>query len=251
MVSNKELSSQLQETLMLQVPPIAISVAETVPEDVPNYSGNAPAGCFFWQEAVKGAFATSTADHELCAIGVHTHNLAAPSSAHEGELTEVLGVMAGMNYVREEDVAAIPVIEREVAHVIYSPLKDSPLPPDVIMLFAHAQQSLVITEAAAQVDNSIPPAMGRPACAAIPQAMNSGRAAMSLGCCGARAYLDELTNDVALWALPGAKLQAYADAISTFAEANDVLTKFHTLRREDIDHGKSPAIRESLSRLQG
>ena len=52
MVSNKKLASQLQETLLLPVPPIAISVAETVPEDVPNYPGNSPAGCFFWQEAV-------------------------------------------------------------------------------------------------------------------------------------------------------------------------------------------------------
>ena len=34
------------------------------------------------------------------------------------------------------------------------------------------------------------PAMGRPACAVVPQAINSGQAALSLGCCGARAYLD-------------------------------------------------------------
>jgi uncharacterized protein (DUF169 family) len=250
MNENRELASQLQQALNLPVSPIAISVVDKVPDGVPEYNGTAPAGCLFWQEAAKGAFATSTKDHELCAIGVHTHNLAAPSPAHERELTQVLGVMAGMNYVREEDVAAIPVIQKEVKHVIYAPLADSPVPPDVVMLFAHSRQSLVITEAVAQVDDSMPPAMGRPACAAIPQALNSGRAAMSLGCCGARAYLDELTDDIALWALPGTRLQAYTETISTFAGANDVLTNFHTLRRKDVDQGKKPTIAESLSRLQ-
>jgi len=244
------LAAQLQDALQLRTPPVAVCFSDHVPENVPEYQDNAPAGCFFWQEAAKGGFATSTKDHELCAIGVHTHNLAAPASAHTGELTEVLGVMAGMDYVREEDVAAIPVIEQESKHVIYAPLAESPLPPDVVMLFTHARQSLVITEAAAQVDGSIAPAMGRPACAAIPQAMNSGSAVLSLGCCGARAYLDDLTDDVALCALPGAKVQEYADAIASFAKSNDILTKFHLLRKDDVEGGRKPTVSESLARMQ-
>ncbi len=84
----------------------------------------------------------------------------------------------------------------------------------------------------------------------IPQAVNSGKPALSLGCCGARAYLNVLTDDFALWALPGARIGEYAERIRVLSQANDILTKFHQLRREDVEHGKSPSVKESLARLQ-
>ena len=118
--------------------------------------------------------------------------------------------MSGLDYVREEEVAAIPVLQREVKHVIYGPLADSRVDPEVVLLFANSQQGLVLSEAAGRVDKGVPPAMGRPACAVIPQVINHGYAAMSLGCCGARAYLDALTDSVSMWAFPGNKLDSIA-----------------------------------------
>ncbi len=96
-----------------------------------------------------------------------------------------------------------------------------------MLLFVNANQTLILSEATGQVENQNAPAMGRPACAVVPQVMNTGRAALSLGCCGARAYLDILTDDVAVFAIPGAKLEAYARRIQALAKANDVLSKFH------------------------
>ena len=122
--------------------------------------------------------------------------------------------------------------------------------PSTVLLFANARQSLAITEAVQQVSKGIPPALGRPACAVIPQAVNTGKPAMSLGCCGARAYLNVMTDDFALWALPGAQIAEYADRIKVLSQANQVLTKFHTLRRSDIEAGKSPSVKESLVRLE-
>jgi hypothetical protein len=84
----------------------------------------------------------------------------------------------------------------------------------------------------------------------IPQSINSGKAAMSLGCCGARAYMDVLTDDFALWALPGAQIAEYADRIKVLAEANQVLSQFHTIRRSDVDAGRSPSVKESLVRFK-
>jgi uncharacterized protein (DUF169 family) len=125
------------------------------------------------------------------------------------------------------------------------------MPPSVVLLFVNSRQGLVITEAIQQVDAGVPPAMGRPACAVIPQAANSSMPALSLGCCGARAYLNTLTDDIALWALPGAKIAEYASRIKVLTAANGILTKFHQLRRKDIEQGKSPSIQESLATLQG
>jgi len=203
----------------------------------------------FWQEAAKGPIATSTSDHELCAIGVYTHNLADPSGSYQSELGDVLKVMADMTYVRPEDVAQIPVLRWPARHVIYAPLAQVPVDPDVVLLFVHSRQGLIVTEAVQQVDPEVPPALGRPACAIIPQAINTGRAALSLGCCGARAYLSALTDDIALWALPGIKLNEYTERIAALASANATLTRFHELRLRDVESGLAPTYRESLARM--
>jgi prephenate dehydrogenase len=84
----------------------------------------------------------------------------------------------------------------------------------------------------------------------VPQARNTGRSALSLGCCGARAYLDVLTDDVALYAVPGATVGAFAERVAALSQANTILTQFHQIRRRDIEAGKSPTIKESLAALQ-
>jgi uncharacterized protein (DUF169 family) len=123
------------------------------------------------------------------------------------------------------------------------------LSPDVVLLFVNANQTLILSEATQQVENQNPLAMGRPACAIVPQVMNTGRAALSLGCCGARAYLDVLNDSVAIFAIPGEKLSAYTKRIEALSTANAILTKFHHLRRQDVDAGRSPTIKESLAAL--
>ena len=244
-----QISNILESSLGSRRPPIAVCFTKEVPEGVSPYDGSSPAGCKFWEEAFDGPFVTGTADHKNCAIGVHTHSMSGPSTAYEGELGEVLQVMSGLDYVRDEDVAAIPVLAEETSHVVYAPLSQTPAAPDVVLVFSDSRQSLTITEAAQRVDADIPPAMGRPACAVVPQAVNSGRAALSLGCCGARAYLDNLSDDVALWALPGDRIADYAEQIGSFAKANELLGTFHKLRREDVESGQSPSVSDSLARL--
>ena len=65
----------LTDSLHLGQPPVAIAFADALPPGVMPYSGVAPAGCRFWQEATRRVFATVAQDHELCAIGVYTHHL--------------------------------------------------------------------------------------------------------------------------------------------------------------------------------
>ena len=242
-------ATELEASLQLSLPPVAIAFADELPAGISPYEEVAPAGCYFWQEASQKVFSTSAQDHELCAIGVHTHNLSGASAMQPAELMTALEAMQGLDYVREEEVAAIPVLPQPVQHAVYGPLADFPMAADVVLLFAHAQQSLILTEAAARVDEGVPPAMGRPACAVVPQVRNGGKAAMSLGCCGARAYLDALADDIALWALPGDKLESYCKEISGLAKSNGILTVFHERRREDVAAGKKPSVQESLERL--
>ena len=59
-----------------------------------------------------------------------------------------------------------------------------------------------------------------------------------------------LAGDVALWAIPGARLSEYAERVGALARANAVLSKFHTIRRRAVETGGRPTIRESLAALE-
>jgi uncharacterized protein (DUF169 family) len=235
----------LTDSLHLTQPPVAVCFTDVIPEGVKVFSGAVPAGCRFWQEAGKAVFATTSSDHDLCSIGLYTHNLGSSP-----DLGDTLKVFADLGYVREQDLPLIPVLRSKPKFVVYGPLDAVPLPPDLVLLFVKADQTLILSEASQQLEMGMPPAMGRPACAIIPQAFNTGRTALSLGCCGARAYLDILTPDVALYAIPGSLLEAFTERVSVLAKANSILTAFHTIRRKDVESGKHPSIQQSLAALK-
>jgi uncharacterized protein (DUF169 family) len=244
-----KIARTLTGSLHLLQAPVAVCFTDFAPAEMKGPAGPVPAGCRFWQEAAESTFVTSAADHSRCAVGVHTHNLQ-PSPAQQKDLHDVLQVFSELGYLKADDIPLIPVLQSKPKHVVYAPLAKTTLPPDVVMFFVNASQTLILSEATQQVENQNPPAMGRPACAVIPQVMNSGRAALSLGCCGARAYLDVLADTVAVFALPGAKLEAYAQRIEILAKANAVLSKFHQIRRREIGAGQTPTIKDSLAALE-
>ena len=244
-----EIAAVLTNHLKLTQPPIAVCLTDAVPEGVAAWEGMAPAGCRFWQEAATRVFATSANDHAACSIGQYTHNLEM-TAASGIDLADALKVFADLSYVRPQDLAAIPVLASKPKYVVYGPLAEIPMQPDVVLLFVRPDQTLILSEASQQLENGLPPAMGRPACAIIPQARNSGRSALSLGCCGARAYLDVLSDNVALYAIPGATLTAFSERITALSNANAILTKFHQIRRKDMEAGGTPTIQDSLAALQ-
>jgi uncharacterized protein (DUF169 family) len=239
----------LADSLHLTQPPVAVAFADSVPAGVSTFSGSVPAGCRFWQEAASRVFATLPRDHDLCAIGSYTHHLES-SAGVQTDLQDALKVFADLGYVRPEDMPFIPVLNRNAKVVVYGPLASMPLAPDVVLLFVQANQTLILVEASQQLENGLPPALGRPACAIVPQALNSGRTALSLGCCGARAYLDVLKPEVALYAIPASKLEAFTERVAALAKANALLSTFHSLRRKDVEAGKHPTVRESLGAMQ-
>ncbi|MCW5980610.1 MAG: DUF169 domain-containing protein [Bryobacteraceae bacterium] len=250
MHGNAELAKELSGALRLSLPPIAVCLSESEAVSAPRYEGKrVPAGCVFWQEAVQGPFVTEPLDHGLCSIGMYTHNMELSAQARQ-DLGDALKVFADIGYLPADQVPGIPVLAGQPRRVVYGPLASVSAPPDVVLLFVEPDQALIVTEATQVVDGGVAPAMGRPACAAIPAAVNGGRAALSLGCCGARTYLDALGPTVQMFALPGARLAEYVRQISTFSRANTTLARFHQLRRRDVERGLRPSVSQSLARLQ-
>jgi uncharacterized protein (DUF169 family) len=70
------------------------------------------------------------------------------------------------------------------------------------------------------------PAMGRPTCAVLREAINSGRTAASFGCIGNRVYTGADENE-AYFAIPGAQLAVVEETLAVIARANQELGKFH------------------------
>ncbi len=247
-MKDANLNERLTNALSLTVPPLAITFSDE-PVGASTPDAPVPAGCSFWELGTKQSLTTSAADHQFCPIGVHTHNLRDAMASHGTELETALGAMTGLGYVKPDEVAGIPVMSESYAYVTYGPLADTKGSVSVVLVVADANRSLTLTEAVARVDGAAPPAMGRPACALVPQVANSSAAATSLGCCGARAYMDSLTDSIVLWGFPGKRLEAYVEAIEVLAKANTILSKFHTERRRAVESGASPTINDSLDAL--
>lgn len=246
--SYSQLAATLASSLRLAQPPVAVSFPDSMPAGVPAHEGQAPAGCQFWREAAQAPFTTSPSDHALCAVGSYTHNLEL-SAAEQNELQECLTVFGSLGYVQPEDLPLISVLNRRPKQVVYAPLAQSPLPPEVVLLFGDASQALIVSEAVQQVEHRNPPVLGRPACAVVSQVANTGHAALSLGCCGARAYIDAFTPDLVLCALPGDNLPAYVQRIAALAAANSILSQFHLRRAQDVAAGATPTVKESLAAM--
>src|ERR1700685_2876380 len=100
----------LTECLHLRQAPVTICFTDFIPAGIDAHADRVRAGCRFWQDASTTAFVTSSADHQMCAIGVYTHNLE-PSSLQPIDLKDALGVFSDLGYVRAEDLPSIPVLQ--------------------------------------------------------------------------------------------------------------------------------------------
>ena len=89
-----------------------------------------------------------------------------------------------------------------------------------IMLISEAARAAGIFESAA--------AMGRPACAMIPQAMTAAGLA-SVGCIGNRVYTG-LGDDELYFAVPGKAARQVLEKLDVMLTANDALEAFHRQR---------------------
>jgi len=226
----RSLEQQLSSDLHLTRRPIAIAFRDSPPPGVAKFTGSMPSGCSFWRLASEGrTFFTVPGDHYNCPIGSYTHNIPLPAERSE-ELFQTLGFMSDIGYVRMEDVPAIPVLPSTPAAIVYAPLGDTPVDPDVVMFWGPAARVMLLHEAAmsAGISASLQ-TLGRPTCMALPAALAHG-VVMSTGCIGNRVYTGVEEGELYA-AVPGKDLAKLADAGRTISVANAKLQEYHEARR--------------------
>jgi uncharacterized protein (DUF169 family) len=222
--------SSLTELLQLESEPVAITFVETPPTGVPRVSSAEAAGCGYWRRAAAGeVFFTVADDHKRCPVGAHTHNVPL-SASEESELMGLVKTMVGLSYLKMEDVPQIPRRKAPLQAAVYAPLALAPMPPDVVLVRGNARQLMLLTEAANSAGVAgVGPAMGRPTCAVLPEAINATRTAVSFGCVGNRVYTGA-SDAEAYFAIPGQHLETLQNSLMTIVRANEELEKFHQAR---------------------
>lgn len=233
MTDYRQLEQDFASTLGLRRRPVAISLRESIPTEVPKFAGTVPSGCTFWRLADEGrAFYTVPSDHYNCPIGSYTHNIPLPAE-REHELGQTLALMGEIGYVRMEEVPGIPRLAVTPVAIVYAPLGETPFDPDVVVFAGPPGRVMLLQEAAMRAGVAAQlHTLGRPTCMAVPAAPSLGMVA-STGCIGNRVYtgLDEAD----LYAVvPGHALIRVANEAATIRSANTALLEYHTDRQKQL-----------------
>lgn len=231
------LAAQLSKVLGLKHAPLAITFTNEAPAGVAAHDGTMPdpsgdgrtgrvaAGCIFWMHAADKTFTTTPEDHYNCSVGSVTHGLKSLESVMANE--DVQGILES-EWVTPAEALQLPMVQAQHDYVVYGPLAETPLEPDVVFLRINAFQSMVIHDAFSDIAFE-----GKPQCHIIPIAKEQNRLAISTGCMLSRIRTgmspDELTCTIPAGQLPEvvARLEARRSANAAVgAYANQDLQRF-------------------------
>jgi uncharacterized protein (DUF169 family) len=229
----REIETKLQEHLSLSRRPVGVAFRTQPPAGVARFEGSVPSGCSFWRIAADGrSFYTVPGDHYNCPIGSYTHNIGLPENRAE-ELPEVLTIMSDIGYLRMEEVPGVAQLPTTPEYVVYFPLAEAPVEPDVVIVSGRASKTMLLTEAAIRANvHAGLPLLARPTCMAIPLSLESG-VVSSAGCVGNRVYTDIAEDDL-YTVIRGADLENLVAALDTVVSANATLKAYHTERRRQL-----------------
>jgi len=162
---------------------VAIQLAATPPSGLKRVSSAEPAGCGYWRLAAEGrAFYTEASDHFQCPVGAIVHGIVPPPEV-AAQLQALLDTMGSIGYIRPDEAAGLPHLDQEPRYIAYAPLAEARFTPDLILVRGSARQLMLMAEAA-QAAGLIgdSPALGRPTCAVLPAALQSGLSSLHPTC---------------------------------------------------------------------
>jgi len=235
----RSLASELTGLLKLAAPPIAITFRNDAggaarfdgPMPAPTAdgrTGKVPAGCVFWIKATDRTFSTTAEDHANCSVGSLTHGLK--------RLDEVAGnadvaALVGAGWVSPADFPKVPVVKDLHQYVVYGPLADSPVDPDVVFLRVNGRQAMALSDAlGAELHYE-----GKPQCHIVAMAKEHGQVALSVGCALSRVRTG-MSNAEMTCAIPTARLPEVLTRLAAGVTADTAVARYAA---EDAERFKS------------
>ena len=232
-----EFAETLKRGLGLSHPPVALSFLEEPPIGIPHFAGIVPSACTFWRLAEERLFYAEAQDHYQCPVGTMTMGFELPDE-NKKDAEKLFTEMLRLQYLSQEEFPKIPSVKKPHRVVLYGPLVNFPISPDVVLIIALPNQAMILSEASGAASWTGPALslLGRPTCGAIPQALDHQTSVMSSACIGARIYA-ELREEELVIILPGSKLEKIEDKLQGVLVANQVLSGFHAERKRQISGG--------------
>jgi uncharacterized protein (DUF169 family) len=213
-----DLSSALIQLLHLSRPPIGIAFRYTAgevasaerfhskpPPPTPDgRTGAVAAGCVFWLKATENSFSTTAEDHGNCSVGSYTHGFRALEEVAD---KADMAALFESGWVTAADIPKIARIKQRPESVIYGPVADLPIAPDVVFMWMSAKQAMILDDALGGVRFE-----GKPQCHIIAIAKEEGVPAISVGCMLSRVRTGMSNNEMTC-AIPATRLQHVVDAL--------------------------------------
>jgi uncharacterized protein (DUF169 family) len=227
-------AQRLADLLSLRYPPVALAFADEPPDGLPQASKAVPSACTFWRQAEQGIFYAAAEQHFNCPLGSMVMGFDLPDAVGE-QLGGLVQSMCDLRYLSADEAAKVPTVARQSAGIVYGPLQEFPLPPDLVVMWVNAAQAMLYSEAAGRAAWTGTPmnVTGRPGCAALPLALNGNQPSMSLGCAGMRTFT-EVSDDLTLAAVPGRELAGFIDDLAAISEANAAMRSFYSAHKAAI-----------------
>ena len=223
------LATSLTDSLRLLAPPIAITFADDTPAGVPAFDapmsepaddgrrGRVPAGCVFWMRGTERTFSTVAEDHGNCSVGSVTHGFKTLNEV--GGNSDVAALLES-GWVTMDVVPQIPVVTQKPGAVVYGPLAETPVDPDVILLRVNGKQLMTISDAwpGLRVE-------GKPQCHIVAIAKEQGELAASVGCALSRVRTAMNVAEMTM-AIPGPRLAEFAESLARTAAVDSVVARY-------------------------
>jgi uncharacterized protein (DUF169 family) len=234
-MDNAKIDQEISSAFGLNISPIAMAFVDNQPQGVETMEEEVPSFCTFWRMAEKKSFYAPANKHFNCPIGAMVLGFEMPKEVQD-QLGGLVKKMCECSYLSEDEPANIPTITEKKAGVVYGPLKDFPVAPQLILMWLKPSQAMIYNEVlgcckwSGSMDSM---ALGRPACAVIPTTLNKSPFGMSLGCTGMRTFT-EVSDDHILATLNCAEIDSFLTSLQTTLSANKEMKEFYTDHKNKI-----------------
>ena len=223
------LAAALSDALALNVPPIAITFTDTAPADVDPFdapmpdalpdgrTGRVPAGCVFWMRGTTRTFSTVAEDHGNCSVGSYTHGF---KTLDEISGNSDVAALLDSGWVTMDVVPQIPTVSEKPGTVLYGPLHETSVDPDVVLLRVTGKQLMVLHDAIPELRIE-----GKPQCHIVALAKEQGAPAASVGCALSRVRTGMSAHEMTC-ALPASSLPDVVATIQRNAGADTAVARY-------------------------
>lgn len=224
------LNARLEAVLKPVAAPVAISF-RTADQDAPaarlsdeapepnedGRTGQVPAGCVFWIRGAEETFSTAGPDHANCSVGSLTHGLLTLEEAVTKD--DVCAVLES-GWVDEEAVGAIPTVSEKPAAILYGPLSETRVDPDVVLVRINGLGLMILSDALPELRIE-----GKPQCHIVAIAKEDRIVVASVGCALSRARTG-MTSEEMTCAIPGFRLGEVVDALESTLEVDRTMARY-------------------------